>query len=196
MQASIIFALGILSSLSAASQGIFTNPPLIRHAQLLSVNAGWALVGDHVLESNNLGQRWDDITPKQAKRIDGAFFLDRSTGWAVIVPGSGDGSSLSIAKTADRGATWSAWPFRGEDPKYFLEIYGGLSSITFIDARMAGCCSRALRVRPPVLAISSQPMMAANRGYSYPTRRSQGLCDSSLQLLAGCKAVQATSTFI
>jgi hypothetical protein len=83
------------------------------------------------LASNNLGQSWNDITPKQAKRIDNVFFLNRSTVWAVIVPGRGNSSSLSIAKSINGGASWTLWPFRDEGQKHFLEIYAGVAGITF-----------------------------------------------------------------
>lgn len=127
--------MGILSAVIAAPQGaIVTNPPLIRQARLLTASGGWMLVGDHLLESNSLGQSWKDITPNQVKRIENVFFLDRSTGWAVLVPGTEAGVSLSVAKTVDGGASWAVWPFRGEGRKYFLDIYAGLASITFVDA--------------------------------------------------------------
>lgn len=134
MQASKAFAVGVLSAVIAASQGFFSNPPLIRHARLLTARSGWALVGDHLLKSNNFGKSWNDITPKQAKRIDGVFFLGPSTAWAVIVPGSGGSFPLSVARSTDGGTTWSVWPFRGEDAKYFLEAYAGVADITFVDA--------------------------------------------------------------
>lgn len=124
----------VLTTLAAGLQGAPANyPPLIREVKLLSANTGWTLVGDHLLWSDNLGVSWLDITPPHTKRLDEVFFLNPSAAWAVIVPAVGDPNSLSIAKTMDGGATWSANPFRCEKPQFFSEVYAGGAAITFVD---------------------------------------------------------------
>jgi photosystem II stability/assembly factor-like uncharacterized protein len=87
--------------------------PQIRDLDLLSAEAGWALVENRLVWTQDGGQHWQDITPAQeaAAEILGVKFLDAQSGWLIRrtveldLPGE-----LGLLRTQDGGASWEAFP--------------------------------------------------------------------------------------
>jgi hypothetical protein len=105
--------------------------PSIRSFHQLTPSQGWALVNNHLLATDSAGTRWTDITPPAVEGgIDGVFFLNRATGWAVI---SRSGESPRFASTVDGGASWmiTGLPVAHSGTNF---NYGGIATIGFADS--------------------------------------------------------------
>jgi hypothetical protein len=96
----------------------------------LTPSQGWALVNNHLLATDSAGTRWTEITPPGVEgSIDGVFFLNRATGWAVI---SGSGDTLRLAATSDGGASWTITGLGAATGEAGFN-YGGAATISFAD---------------------------------------------------------------
>jgi hypothetical protein len=108
----------------------------VRAMDLLRDGAGWVLLEKHLLWTNTAGKQWRDITPPETGpfSIDTAFFLDASTGWALISgpdPDGKDAISLKLASTTDAGTTWSINLLRPTEG--VSAFYAGTVNIDFVD---------------------------------------------------------------
>jgi hypothetical protein len=112
-------------------------PANVKAIQLVTSAAGWAIADERLLWSSNAGQAWNDITPAgpSDQSIDGAFFLDNSTGWALLSSAGSAANPVSIqlAATTNSGATWNSYAL----PAVIREVgdsYTGIVSLHFVDA--------------------------------------------------------------
>jgi len=96
----------------------------------LTPSQGWALVNNRLLATDSAGTRWTDITPPAVESIDGVFFLNRATGWAVI---SGSGESPRLAATTNGGASWTITGLAATNGAIDFINYGGIATISFAD---------------------------------------------------------------
>jgi photosystem II stability/assembly factor-like uncharacterized protein len=90
------------------SEAIVNSAPLIQDIQLLSDRTGMALMNYRLFRTDNNGNSWSEITPKQAipGTIMAVQFLDESYGWVVSQdPLTGQ---LDIYQTGDGGKNWQA----------------------------------------------------------------------------------------
>ena len=85
----------------------------LRAARLLSSSQGWALVGDHLLWTDDSGGHWKEIMPQgdSPASVLSVAFLDSQHGW-LIQRGDTDenGDHLIILSTADGGRSWESFP--------------------------------------------------------------------------------------
>jgi len=87
--------------------------PQIRDLDLLSAEAGWALVENRLLWTQDGGQSWQEITPllSAAAEILEVRFLDVRSGWLVQQALASDQTGeLGLLRTQDGGGTWEALP--------------------------------------------------------------------------------------
>lgn len=115
----------------ALAAPVAAQTPGVRSFQRVTPSFGWALVGRTLLSSNTAGKQWTDVTPARdgGAAPDAAFFLDDSTGWALVRTQAG--GRIQVARTADGGRSWSAGaPLQHED----LALYRGGASLSFSDS--------------------------------------------------------------
>lgn len=110
-----------------------------RSLQLLTPEIGWVISGGHLFWTTDDGLTWRDITPDTASRegIASVFFLDDSTGWALL--GGADesaaaGARFDLAKTTDAGASWRVWPISLPDLDPRSPRYAGDARIDFVNS--------------------------------------------------------------
>ncbi len=115
----------------------------IESMELLTPNVGWATTKSHLFWTADGGAAWKDVTPKlnhKRQMISSVFFLDSSTGWALLSCGDDrnltvDDGCFELASTTDAGQTWSilhegiAVPFSHQQ----LEDGYGFSGRTWLD---------------------------------------------------------------
>jgi photosystem II stability/assembly factor-like uncharacterized protein len=107
----------------------------IKSFHQLAPSQGWVLTNNHLLVTDSAGTRWTEISPATAGNIDGVFFLDRASAWAVV--SSVDpvaGLVPRIARTTDGGAHWAVSGFTTSDSETNTAVYSGTASISFVDA--------------------------------------------------------------
>src|ERR1039458_3557060 len=81
----------------------------LKSIQLLTNQAGWAATQSHVMWTTDAGVHWRDITPNTGTKeaVVDVFFLDTSTGWALLVHEDESGEAqFEVASTEDAGAKW------------------------------------------------------------------------------------------
>jgi photosystem II stability/assembly factor-like uncharacterized protein len=87
----------------------------IESMKLLTADTGWAATQTKLFWTTDGGAKWKDITPKlnhKRQMISSVFFLDPSTGWALLSCSDGhdtadDNSCFALASTIDTGETWT-----------------------------------------------------------------------------------------
>ena len=89
---------------------------------------GWGISETAVLRTNDGGQTWYDIGPKEAQQLGYAAtssFLDRLHAW-VLVADPTDMLKGTLYRTADAGITWDSIvvPFGGGDMEFLDEKQG------------------------------------------------------------------------
>lgn len=98
---------GAQTSAAAPDRGRYD---AVRAVQLVSDKTGWALTKTRLLWTVSSGRQWKEITPPlPGGRALGAFFLDASNGWCVMVaPDERTGANyLTLASTSNGGDSWS-----------------------------------------------------------------------------------------
>jgi photosystem II stability/assembly factor-like uncharacterized protein len=109
--------------------------PQLRDMDLISAEAGWALVGDRLLWTQDGGQSWQEITPPlgASAEILGVKFLDARIGWLVQRALERDQiGELSLLRTQDGGVNWEALPSPVSTGGEALSIEA--AQLDFIDA--------------------------------------------------------------
>lgn len=105
----LVFAAALVSS-SAFAQAHHRGQA-IRSMKLLTPNIGWVVTPYRIYWTTNGGAGWTDITPPVPRRtrIASVFFLNASTGWALLVSPRyvGNEPRFSLASTTTGGASWS-----------------------------------------------------------------------------------------
>ena len=112
--------------------------------KLLTSDVGWAATNKNLFWTTDGGAKWKDITPKvnhKRQMLSSIFFLDSSTGWAVIACGDDrdamtDDVCFEVASTADAGENWSIVHPKIVDPvpnSVVTEDGQGFSGATFLD---------------------------------------------------------------
>lgn len=104
---------GAFQALDQASIDLpeIAQPPLIGDMELLSTGAGWVLLGDRLLWSEDGGRNWQEITPPAdiPEKLLAVEFLDAQQGWLVRHGvGQFDLGNLEIMKTDDGGKSWQS----------------------------------------------------------------------------------------
>jgi photosystem II stability/assembly factor-like uncharacterized protein len=87
----------------------------IESMKLLTTDTGWAATRNKLFWTSDGGASWKDITPSanhKHQMVSSVFFLDASTGWALLSCSDGrdmaaDSSCFALASTADAGESWS-----------------------------------------------------------------------------------------
>ena len=106
---SLLLTLCLCATVSAQQAG------RIESMKLLTPDVGWAATKHKLFWTTNGGARWSDITPKldrKEQRVSSVFFLDSSTGWALLSCSDGrdlaeDNSCFDLASTSNAGGNWS-----------------------------------------------------------------------------------------
>ncbi|MBI3478497.1 MAG: hypothetical protein HY010_22445 [Acidobacteria bacterium] len=104
--------------------------------KLLTPTTGWVQSNlYHLYWTTDEGAHWKEITPPKSPQefLTGVFFLDSSSGWAVLV--HGDDQELAqfrVASTRDAGASWSVSPIRFPG-KRMADDYAGGANVFFLD---------------------------------------------------------------
>jgi photosystem II stability/assembly factor-like uncharacterized protein len=111
LRLAIVFflTLGVCSFTHAQSAG------QIESMKLLTTDTGWAATRNELFWTTDDGASWKDITPSvnhKRQMVSSVFFLDTSTGWALLSCSDGrdmaaDNGCFALASTADAGETWS-----------------------------------------------------------------------------------------
>jgi len=121
--------LGLLLSNGAASA------QQIQSMKLLTAQTGWAQSGNHLYWTTDGGAHWTDIAPPKSseENLSGVFFLDASTGWAVLSHANDKGElQFRMASTSDAGATWASSPINLPWERVDQDFAGG-AEIFFLD---------------------------------------------------------------
>jgi photosystem II stability/assembly factor-like uncharacterized protein len=108
---------------------------LVRAAQLVQGQTGWALSNKALFMTANGGRAWAVITPPgvPVRTIRGAYFLGTRRGWAVSVSPRHP-MQLEMSTTTDGGKSWSTAPLGGRS--WFAAGSAGVPAyIDFVDAR-------------------------------------------------------------
>src|SRR6266516_1986067 len=76
--------------------------------KLLTPEVGWAHMGPGLIRTADAGQHWSKITPplSPGEYIASVFFLDTSTGWALLSKPPSQGEEqphFQLAATSDSG---------------------------------------------------------------------------------------------
>lgn len=105
----------------------------IRSFRRIGATAGWLLLDHRLLWTTSGGEQWTDITPASPVEslLDGAFFLDTSTGWLMLRQ-AGGGPRLYLAQTNNTGKTWTVKPFPDLDSDDG-RAYSGSVYVDFLD---------------------------------------------------------------
>jgi photosystem II stability/assembly factor-like uncharacterized protein len=77
---------------------------------LLTVDTGWILIGQHLFWTSDMGQNWEEIGPSVplGSSIQDVKFIDINKGWILSTSINSDARcSVQLAVTADRGGTWT-----------------------------------------------------------------------------------------
>jgi hypothetical protein len=93
--------LGLFLSVASAQQ--------VQSMKLLTAQIGWAQRGPHLYWTTDDGAHWKDIGPAKSSQtsIASVFFLDTSTGWALLAHEDDNGvMQFDVAATTDSGADW------------------------------------------------------------------------------------------
>ena len=53
--------------------------------QLITHDIGWALDRGRLYWTNDVGNRWTDISPGSSAHLDDVFFLDATRGWTLLI---------------------------------------------------------------------------------------------------------------
>ena len=120
----------------------------IESMKLLTTDTGWATTRSKLFWTTDGGTTWKDITPNANHRqqvVSSVFFLDASTGWALLSCSDGsdisaDNSCFALASTANSGESWSVTQEQSVHPfpKERLEDgygFSGASWLDFVDAQ-------------------------------------------------------------
>lgn len=113
--------------------------------KMVSSTTGWVITCNRLYWSTDSGRHWTDITPvlTQKREVAGAYFLDVSSGWVVLLRRSAntnDVSGFDLASTTDSGRSWSTHAiqipemssdarFPGDARIYFLDNLNGWVNI-------------------------------------------------------------------
>src|SRR6266700_7547216 len=105
--------------------------------KLLTPEVGWALMGPGLIWTADAGQHWSKITPplSPGEYIASVFFLDTSTGWALLSKPPSQGEEqphFQLAATSDSGANWSVTPMSIPSPNRGITLAGS-GVLDFVD---------------------------------------------------------------
>lgn len=127
--------LGAEQALAPVNSSGNTGIAPVRDMHLMTASMGWALAGEEIFWTDTEGQSWSKITPplERTQRIDGAYFLDASHGWAVLhtwetTTGLSD---IFIALTTDGGKSWSIKSLQAD--AFRRQTYGNRVYFSFAD---------------------------------------------------------------
>lgn len=111
--------------------------------KLLTRNTGWALMPGGLFWTTDFGQDWRKITPPLSPpgtEIAGVFFLNTSTGWALLRTSHSTSPDVvfgdwgfELAYTDNAGASWTVRPVQLPNLRKWGELGGG-GSVDFVDA--------------------------------------------------------------
>jgi len=81
----------------------------IHSMKLLTSQVGWAASQSRLFWTTSTGDSWSEITPKASTpmTIASVFFLDASTGWALLSDENEDKPRFTLASTTSAGSTWT-----------------------------------------------------------------------------------------
>jgi photosystem II stability/assembly factor-like uncharacterized protein len=106
-----VFGLGLLAGTIRAES--------VESAHLLDASSGWAVLSGALFRTTDAGRHWKDITPhvSSPEGIVAIFFLNASTGWALLVHSEevegvdiGADARFELASTTDGGTSWTLAP--------------------------------------------------------------------------------------
>jgi hypothetical protein len=120
-------SLGVTSTITTTSQTsqLIQNQDLtIQDMGLISPKAGWVLVNNHLLLTQDAGASWDDLTPQGISEVLDVYYLDIWKGWLIYQDNLGPG----LLQTSDGGASWQSVPMP------LLEDEIAAASLIFTDA--------------------------------------------------------------
>jgi photosystem II stability/assembly factor-like uncharacterized protein len=103
-----------ISTTSSNLAGATLPTPMLREAQMVTNDMGWALQGHQLLITQDSGASWRSRTPEAVDTIFRVSFVDEQNGW-LISPDLDGG--LLLHQTADSGLSWqtSSLPFSSPD---------------------------------------------------------------------------------
>jgi photosystem II stability/assembly factor-like uncharacterized protein len=102
--------------------------PALTHIAMMDERNGWGISETAVLRTNDGGQTWFDVGPKDAQQLGYAAtpdFLDRLNAW-VLVADPADMLKGTLYHTSDAGVNWQSVsvPFGGGDMQFLDEKNG------------------------------------------------------------------------
>ena len=112
----------LLPRRTGALQSAGIPPAPVQAFDLLTPKQGWVRAGGRLYATRDAGTTWKEVTPAATAalpcaqpRLAAVSFADVQTGMAVLtcpaLPGPG---AAALARTGDRGASWSLLPFPAE----------------------------------------------------------------------------------
>ena len=108
-------------------------PDAISSLHMLDVQNGWMITDATVLQTQDGGSTWHDVTPPGMHALGsgtGASFLDSDRGWILIADPSDPANKGILYHTTDGGIRWNSntVPFQSTD-LYFLDDSNGWSMV-------------------------------------------------------------------
>jgi probable HAF family extracellular repeat protein len=130
----LLLAISVVSTFSFASG---SSAGTLQSMKLLTSQIGWAATGSRLFWTTDGGVHWKDITPKTVipENLASVFFLDTSTGWALLstFDEAKDAPRFAFASTKDAGETWEISDFNPPiNPKQYVLAGGG--TLDFVDS--------------------------------------------------------------
>jgi len=150
----------------------------IESMKLLTPDVGWAATGKKLFWTTDGGAQWRDITPKldhKEQRVSSVFFLDASTGWALLSCSDGrdpiaDDVCFEFASTTNAGENWSVVHPKTVDPvpqSVITEDGQGFSGKTFLDFADAQHGWAILKRNLHVEASSGEMLRTVDGGHTW-----------------------------
>jgi len=88
-----------------------SSAPAFTALHMMDVANGWAITDTGVVRTDDGGGTWHDVTPSGVTRLGlgiAFYFLDSNHGWVVSGNPSSNGTTGTLYRTQDGGATWQS----------------------------------------------------------------------------------------
>ncbi len=118
----LLLAVGAFATAQEEDAPEYSIPALLAPQSLMldAVEVGGTLIAvgerGHILVSEDLGATWQQRDVPTRSGLNGVFFHDRSTGWAV-------GHDSVILRTTDGGTTWERVYWAPDDEAPFFDVW-------------------------------------------------------------------------
>jgi hypothetical protein len=130
----VAMAILVLGSICSSAFAQDTGIQGIQSMKLMAPGVGWAASSNQLFWTSDGGKTWKDVTPPTSPGtgISAVFFLDTSTGWALLSRQADpdEEREFDFAATTNAGTSWTVTSLQVPDPS---PHGSGLSGTAFVD---------------------------------------------------------------